>query len=188
MKKHNYRINHQGWIEGILHDPSPHYDERPEQTQTNLLVIHNISLPPGRFGEDYIHDLFCDRLNFDAHPYFAQLKKLKVSAHLLISRDGVLTQFVAFDKRAWHAGMSVFAGRERCNDFSIGVELEGSDDTPFTEVQYRQLADVTLALLQQYPIKNITSHSHIAPGRKTDPGPAFPMPAFRHTILSSPTA
>lgn len=159
---------------------SPNFNERPEG-EISLLVIHNISLPPGEFGADYITDLFCNRLDPDAHPYFAGIAHLQVSAHLLITRTGRVIQYVPFDKRAWHAGVSVFEGRENCNDFSIGIELEGTDDLPYTAQQYEQLSAVTRVLMQAYPAitrQRITGHCHIAPGRKTDPGAAFDWPAF----------
>ena len=155
---------------------SPHCDARPLGLSINLLVIHNISLPPGIFGEGYIEDLFLGRLPVTEHPYFESLAEVKVSAHLLIRRDGEVVQFVPFDKRAWHAGRSSFAGRTACNDFSIGIELEGTDDLPFEAVQYHQLADITRCLMQAYlgiTSKTIVGHSDIAPGRKTDPGSHF---------------
>ena len=155
---------------------SPNFDDRPQDTQVDLLVIHNISLPPGQFGGPWISDLFTNQLNPEAHPYFKEIHSLKVSAHILIRRDGTIIQFVPFHKRAWHAGQSNYGGRNRCNDFSIGIELEGSDDQPFEEPQYRQLTVLIKALLQAYPslsAEHITGHSDIAPGRKTDPGPYF---------------
>lgn len=155
---------------------SPHCDSRPEGVGVDLLVIHNISLPPGLFGEHYIEDLFLGRLPVAEHPYFETISSLKVSAHLLIRRDGEVIQFVPFHLRAWHAGQSMFEGRSVCNDFSIGIELEGTDDVPFEAIQYQQLAEITQCLMQAYPgiqPKNIVGHSDIAPGRKTDPGPLF---------------
>ncbi|TXH04738.1 MAG: 1,6-anhydro-N-acetylmuramyl-L-alanine amidase AmpD [Nevskiaceae bacterium] len=161
--------------------PSPNFDERPDPADVSLLVIHAISLPPDRFGGPWIDDLFLNRLDHAAHPYFASLRDLKVSAHCLIRRDGALTQYVAFDQRAWHAGKSQYRGRERCNDFSIGIELEGCDRKPFTQAQYRRLTRVTRALLRAYPRlarDRIVGHSDIAPGRKTDPGPRFDWPRY----------
>ena len=161
---------------------SPNQDQRPDASTVELLVIHCISLPPEQFSGDYIDDLFCNRLNPDTHPYFAEIHQLKVSAHLLIRRDGTLHQYVPFNRRAWHAGISNFEGRERCNDFSIGIELEGSVNQPYTDAQYQQLAVVTQAILQHYPgIKpdRITGHSDIAPGRKNDPGPFFDWPRYK---------
>jgi AmpD protein len=163
-------------LDGARQKPSPNYDPRPEASEISLLVIHCISLPPEQFGDDFIEQLFCNRLDPDQHPYFQEIFQLKVSAHLLISRDGEIIQFVDFNQRAWHAGVSQFQGRERCNDFSIGIELEGSVNQPFSEAQYQQLADVSRELLDNYPQLNkqrIVGHSDIAPGRKTDPGPYF---------------
>ena len=156
--------------------PSPNFDSRPQPGDISLLVVHNISLPPGQFGTGCVKDFFCNRLGSEADPFFATIAELKVSAHLLIERDGRLVQFVNFNDRAWHAGQSLYDGRKRCNDFSIGIELEGTDDQPYTPVQYQQLAEVTKALLAAYPAmtqERITGHQHIAPGRKTDPGEAF---------------
>ena len=155
---------------------SPNCDNRPDGAVVDLLVIHNISLPPGEFGGGYVHALFQNKLDPSIHPYFEEIKGMKVSSHLLIERDGALTQFVPFNQRAWHAGQSCFEGRDGCNDFSIGIELEGADDVPFTDVQYDVLNAVILCLQTTYPglYKNhIVGHCDIAPGRKTDPGPAF---------------
>lgn len=168
-----FRIDADGWADGVLREPSPNFDLRAEGTAIDLLVVHNISLPPGRFGGPFIADLFMNRLDYDADPYFDQLRSLRVSAHFLIRRDGEVVQFVSANNRAWHAGASNFCGQERCNDFSIGIELEGTDDQPFEEVQYAALAALTMALEMAYPLKNVTGHEHIAPGRKTDPGPFF---------------
>lgn len=166
-----------GWIEAVNQCFSPHFDKREkcESSQISLLVIHNISLPAGQFGTDYISDLFMGRLNPQAHSSFEDIYQLKVSAHCLIRRDGEIIQYVSFDARAWHAGVSSFKGKTKCNDFSIGIELEGTDTTPYTEEQYQQLTVLTKALQTQYPeIKNnIVGHSDIAPGRKTDPGESF---------------
>jgi len=155
---------------------SPNYDERPGHVAPDLIVVHNISLPPGQFGTPYIEQLFTNCLNPEEHPYFEEIKHLQVSAHILIRRDGSVIQFVPFHQRAWHAGQSNWCGRERCNDFSIGIELEGTDDVAYETVQYRQLADIIKALRVCYPAiaaNAITGHSDIAPGRKTDPGPSF---------------
>ncbi|EKE85314.1 N-acetyl-anhydromuranmyl-L-alanine amidase [Idiomarina xiamenensis 10-D-4] len=155
---------------------SPHYDQRPDSDDISLLVIHGISLPAGEFGQPYIDQLFMGELQSHAHPSFAALEGLRVSAHCLIRRDGQVIQYVAFDQRAWHAGRSHYAGRRRCNDFAIGIELEGTDNSPYSERQYQALQAVTACLLQQYPKLNwrrIVGHQHIAPGRKTDPGAAF---------------
>jgi len=165
-----------GLLQGVRFICSPHCDERPADTIIDLLVVHGISMPPGEFGGDAIAQLFTGTLDATAHPAFAEVAGLRVSAHVLIRRDGELIQFVPFQKRAWHAGQSVFKGRTQCNDYSIGVELEGTDQTPYANVQYQQLANLISCLQQTYPeITNerIIGHSDIAPGRKTDPGPAF---------------
>jgi AmpD protein len=164
--------------------PSPNHNERPDG-EISLLVIHNISLPPGQFGGPGIRQLFTNCLDPDAHPYYRDIYQLEVSAHLLIDRHGQITQFVPFDRRAWHAGRSCFEGRDNCNDFSIGIELEGTDDTPYTEAQYQTLARVTRCLMAAYPAitpARICGHSDIAPGRKTDPGPAFDWARFRGAL------
>lgn len=156
--------------------PSPNYDDRPNPIDISLLVIHCISLPPGEFDNPYINQLFCNVLDPDAHPYFKEIYQLTVSAHLLIKRDGSCIQYVPFNKRAWHAGKSSYQGKERCNDFSIGIELEGTESIPYTEAQYIQLAEVIDSLLKAYPNlskQQITGHSDIAPGRKNDPGASF---------------
>jgi N-acetyl-anhydromuramoyl-L-alanine amidase len=155
---------------------SPNHDERPPGAMPELIVIHSISLPPGEFGGPWIDRLFTNRLDPAAHPYFATIAGLEVSAHLLIRRDGELVQFVPFHRRAWHAGESCWQGRARCNDFSIGIELEGTDDGDFTTAQYRRLAAAIRALCRAYPTLSparLATHSDIAPGRKTDPGPGF---------------
>ncbi len=165
-----------GLLEGARQLPSPNCDERPEGTAIELIVIHGISLPPGEFGGPWIDHLFTNSLDPDAHPYFRQIHSLRVSAHLLIRRDGAPVQYVPFHRRAWHAGISCWGGRERCNDFAIGIELEGSDETPYTPAQYRALAEVIKALWATYPGLTpaaLAGHSDVAPGRKTDPGPAF---------------
>ena len=150
-----------------------------------MLVVHNISLPPKQFGGVYIEDFFCNQLDCQADPYFEEIKDLKVSAHLLIKRDGAMIQFVPFNERAWHAGVSEFEGQSNCNDFSIGIELEGADDVPYTQQQYQALAQVTECLLSHYPqiTKNrIVGHDQIAPGRKTDPGESFDWSYFKQLI------
>ena len=171
---------------GLLADaewcPSPNYDERPEPVDISLLVVHNISLPPGQFGTGCVRDFFCNKLDPERDPYFPAIAGMTVSAHLMIERDGRIIQFVNFNDRAWHAGQSLYEGRKRCNDFSIGIELEGTDDQPYTPVQYQQLADVTKALIATYPsmtAERIAGHQHIAPGRKTDPGEAFDWGFFK---------
>jgi AmpD protein len=152
---------------------SPNYDERASGSLIELVVIHNISLPPGEFGGEGVIELFTNCLDPAAHPYYREIHHVKVSSHFFIRRDGELIQFVPCDKRAWHAGVSQWQGRERCNDFSIGVELEGDDQTPFEDAQYATLNALLAVLKQAYPITGITGHSDIAPGRKTDPGPCF---------------
>ena len=170
---------------GLLADArqclSPNHDQRPDACPVDLLVIHNISLPPNRFGGRWIEDLFLNRLDPRADDYFPRICNMKVSTHLLIRRDGELVQYVPLDLRAWHAGNSCFRGRERCNDYSIGIELEGGDDIAYTDAQYRVLQKVTLEIMEQYRAitpERITGHSDIAPGRKTDPGPAFDWPRY----------
>ncbi len=166
----------QHWLTHATRIPSPNFDERANADDISLLVIHCISLPEGEFGNDYIDQLFCNQLNPEAHPYFQRIYQLKVSAHLLIKRDGEIVQYVPFDKRAWHAGVSNYQGRERCNDFSIGIELEGTESMPYLDVQYKQLNAVIDVLLECYPRlsrQHITGHSDIAPERKTDPGAFF---------------
>ncbi len=169
------KIN-QHWLTGITRIPSPNFDERPDPSDISLLVIHCISLPPGEFGNCYIDQLFCNQLDPNEHPYFEEIHQLTVSAHVLIKRTGEIVQYVPFDKRAWHAGKSEHEGRERCNDFSIGIELEGTESIEYTDRQYQQLAAVTRILLEAYPklsAQRITGHSDIAPGRKKDPGASF---------------
>lgn len=162
-----------GWLAGARRIPSPNCDPRPEGTAVSLLVIHNISLPPGVFEGDAVIELFTNRLDWDAHPYYQGIRGLRVSAHFFIRRDGSLIQFVPCSARAWHAGASCWRGMERCNDFSIGIELEGTDDLPFTDAQYATLGPLVRLLKQSYPIEAVVGHSDIAPGRKTDPGPHF---------------
>ncbi|MCU0842374.1 MAG: 1,6-anhydro-N-acetylmuramyl-L-alanine amidase AmpD [Thiobacillaceae bacterium] len=158
---------------GARRFPSPNCDQRPEGETVTLVVIHNISLPPGQFGGPGVIELFTNRLDPAAHPYYETIRGLRVSAHFLIRRDGELIQFVSCSRRAWHAGVSSWRGRERCNDFSVGIELEGSDETPFTDPQYAALNDLLAALRAVHPIADVVGHSDIAPGRKTDPGPCF---------------
>jgi AmpD protein len=176
-------IDPDGWLRSALRRPSPHCDSRPEGAEIDLLVIHNISLPPGELGGGWIDDLFMGRLDPAAHPYFTVACAAgPVSTHLLIRRDGALIQYVPLGKRAWHAGRSLFLGRERCNDFSVGIELEGADHIPFELVQYRALARATRAIVARYPAivpERIVGHSDIAPGRKTDPGHFFDWGLYR---------
>lgn len=171
-----------GWLEGADKQPSPHFTERAIEDNIELLVIHNISLPPGKFGGPYITDLFLGQLEPSTDPFFEEIYQLQVSAHLLIRRDGEIVQYVSFDNKAWHAGVSSYKGREKCNDFSIGIELEGTDEIPYTDSQYQQLSLVTKSLKKHYPniADNITGHCDIAPGRKTDPGPAFNWDKYTH--------
>ncbi|MGL5006171.1 MAG: 1,6-anhydro-N-acetylmuramyl-L-alanine amidase AmpD [Plesiomonas sp.] len=173
------------WLSGARCCPSPHCNGRAEGEVISLLVVHNISLPPGEFGGPYIDDLFCGRLQPDAHPYFADIYQLQVSAHCLIRRDGEVVQYVPFSQRAWHAGVSSFAGRTQCNDYSIGIELEGTDTQAYTLVQYQQLARITRLLQRRFPAitdARITGHSDIAPQRKTDPGIAFDWAYFMQCL------
>ena len=165
---------------------SPHFDARPEGVAVDLLVIHNISLPPGEFGGGWIDDLFLGRLDPAAHPYFADIASLRVSAHFLIRRDGSVRQYVSCNDRAWHAGVSCWDGREKCNDFSIGVELEGADDVPFSEPQYGSLTKLRDALCARYGRLALTGHEHIAPERKTDPGPYFEWERVGGRTLPNP--
>ena len=165
-----------GCLGGIRQVSSPNCDARPDEHDVSLIVIHGISLPPGEYGGPWIEQLFTNRLELDTHPYFREIADLRVSAHVLIRRDGEVIQFVPFYQRAWHAGVSSYCGREGCNDFSIGIELEGQDDESYTDAQYDSLRALISALQQHYPAIEkdaIVGHSDIAPGRKTDPGQAF---------------
>ena len=171
-----------GWVAGIRYIASPNCDERPAGSSIELLVVHCISLPPGSFGGEAVIDLFTNRLDFNAHPFYQTLRDLKVSAHFFIRRDGELIQFVACGARAWHAGASQWCGRSRCNDFSIGVELEGSEDEPFADAQYDALAELTCALRAAYALRDTVGHADIAPGRKSDPGRHFDWARFRAAI------
>lgn len=162
-----------GWYALATRYDSPNFDARPAGAQVELLVVHNISLPAGRFGGPHIADLFTNRVDFAADPSFADLRGLSVSAHFLVRRDGRVIQFVSCNERAWHAGVSSFDGRELCNDFSVGIEVEGSDHVAFSPAQYESLAVLTRALAERYPLRAVRGHEHVAPGRKTDPGPFF---------------
>jgi N-acetyl-anhydromuramoyl-L-alanine amidase len=180
-------ISAEGWLASAVHCPSPNFNSRPLEQDINLLVIHNISLPPGEFGTGCVRAFFCNQLDVALDPYFETIVELRVSAHLFIDRLGKVTQFVAFTERAWHAGASSFQGIENCNDYSIGIELEGCDHIEYTSAQYQALACVTGELLRAYPkitIDRIVGHSDIAPGRKTDPGLAFDW-AHYHFLLKS---
>lgn len=167
------QLSSDGWIDAARHVASPNADERPQEQSASLLVIHNISLPPYRYGGDAVQQLFTNQLDPDKDPFYQQIHTLRVSSHLFIRRSGELVQFVPLSKRAWHAGVSSWNGRERCNDFSIGVELEGCDFEPFTDAQYHMLQAVAWLLREQLGITAVSGHEHIAPGRKTDPGPFF---------------
>jgi AmpD protein len=179
------KLGPDGIVEGVRYVASPNCDERPEGEAVTLLVVHSISLPPGRFGGDSVERLFTNTLDASAHPYFAGLLGLSVSAHFFVRRDGALVQFVPVGRRAWHAGVSVWRGRGRCNDFSIGVELEGTDDGPFEPAQYACLAGLARALRASLPLIDVAAHSDIAPGRKTDPGPSFDWPRVLSLLASS---
>ncbi|MEO8767129.1 MAG: 1,6-anhydro-N-acetylmuramyl-L-alanine amidase AmpD [Nitrosospira sp.] len=182
VKARSTQIDEAGCLGEVRFIPSPNCDERPAGCAINLLVIHNISLPPDEFGGDGVIELFANRLDPEAHPYYQTLRDLKVSTHFFIRRDGEIIQFVPCEKRAWHAGVSCWHGKARCNDFSIGIELEGSDSTPFTDLQYAMLAALTRVLQKTYPITDIAGHSDIAPGRKTDPGPCFDWERYRNAL------
>jgi AmpD protein len=176
-----------GWIEGVRRVVSPNSDERPPGAQLELIVVHGISLPPGKFGDGWIERLFCNALPADADPYFATVCQLQVSAHVLISREGELTQFVPFQRRAWHAGRSEYGGRAGCNDFSVGLEVEGADELPYAAPQYLALAALIAALRRTYPSlrgADVVGHSDIAPGRKTDPGPGFEWEVLRQLVAA----
>ena len=162
-----------GWMPAARRIDSPNFDDRPPEASVTLVVVHAISLPPSQFGSDDIARLFTNTLEPDQHPYFSTINTLRVSAHFLIRRDGELVQFVSCRQRAWHAGVSAWNGRERCNDFSIGIELEGCDELPFEDAQYARLVVLLAALQSCYPIDAVVGHSDISPGRKTDPGPCF---------------
>ena len=163
----------EGWLDGARRCESPNFGPRPEGMAIDLALIHSISLPPGEYGGDAIERLFTNRLDWDAHAYFQQIRGLEVSAHFLVRRDGELVQFVSCDARAWHAGASVWHGRSECNDFSIGIELEGLEGERFDASQYVALAVLIDALAARYPIAAVVGHEHVAPGRKNDPGPGF---------------
>jgi N-acetyl-anhydromuramoyl-L-alanine amidase len=166
-------LGNDGWFKALRRVPSPNCDQRPQDTAIELIVVHNISLPPGRYGTGHIERLFTNTLDAAADPYFAEIASIPVSAHLLVERDGAAVQFVSCLDRAWHAGVSEFEGRVRCNDFSIGIELEGTDDDPYTDVQYATLQRLVDRLVARYPIRAVLGHCDIAPARKTDPGPSF---------------
>jgi N-acetyl-anhydromuramyl-L-alanine amidase AmpD len=175
-----------GWYRQAQRLDSPNFGARPPDTPVSLVVVHSISLPPGQYGGSQVQALFTNQLDWDAHPYFQTIRGLQVSAHFFIARDGALWQFVSCDDRAWHAGASVFNDRENCNDFSIGVELEGLEGDVFEPTQYASLARVCLALRQRYPIAHVAGHEHIAPGRKQDPGPGFNWTLLMQSVAWGP--
>lgn len=167
---------HAGWLERARRCESPNFGPRPVDAQVDLVLLHSISLPPGEYGGDGIERLFTNRLDWDAHPYYEQIRGLEVSAHFVLRRDGELLQFVSCDARAWHAGSSAWRGRENCNDYSIGIELEGLEGETFDDAQYRALAALLTDIARRYPVSAIVGHEHVAPGRKLDPGPGFDWP------------
>lgn len=176
------RIDSNGWCENATHCLSPNYNERPTGVVPSLLVIHNITLPPHEFGTGDITKLFTNTLDSSTHPFYESLIDVRVSAHFVIQRDGLIVQYVSTENRAWHAGLSCFEGIAGCNDFSIGIEMEGTDFVPFEEIQYQQLAILTTALAKRYPLDGAAGHEHIAPGRKTDPGPCFDWSRYKADI------
>ena len=180
-----FQIDQRGWLAGIERVESPNFDARPDDCPIRLIVVHGISLPPGEYGGPYIRDLFCNRLDPAVHDYFAAIYQMRVSAHCLVEREGHLVQFVSFDHRAWHAGESSWQGLTRCNDFSVGIELEGCDDEAYTDAQYQTLASLIQSLRNQYSAIDrdaLVGHSDIAPARKTDPGPAFDWEKLRQLV------
>ena len=180
-----WTIDEDGWCDGALRYDSQYHDARPDGTQVDLLVIHNISLPGGHFGGPHVSDLFTGRVDYNADPSFADLRGLQVSAHFFVRRDGALLQYVSADQRAWHAGTSSFQGRPQCNGYSIGIEMEGSDHVAFQPRQYRVLAALTAALAARYGLAEVRGHEHIAPGRKTDPGLFFDWNLYQEIWLES---
>ncbi|WP_309943858.1 1,6-anhydro-N-acetylmuramyl-L-alanine amidase AmpD [Aeromonas salmonicida] len=180
-----FSIDSEGWCEQARKVPSPHHNERASVDDISLLVVHGISLPPGEFGGPWIDDLFLGRLDPTVHPYFTSIHQLRVSAHCLIRRDGELVQYVPFGARAWHAGVSSWEGREACNDFSIGIELEGTDEQPYSDAQYEVLSGLSRTISRHYPAitaQRIVGHCDIAPGRKTDPGDSFEWQRYRQML------
>ena len=183
-----FTLDPAGWVRPARHLRSPNQDARPAGCAIELLLIHNISLPPGQFGTGQIERLFTNALDYGAHPYFATVRGLRVSSHFLIERDGRLTQFVGCAERAWHAGQSVFEGRDRCNDFSLGVELEGTDTAAYTDHQYDVLGRLGRALFAAYPLRAVRGHSDVSAPRKTDPGPVFDWHRLAHALQVGPAA
>ena len=182
-----FTVDESGWLLPAEHIPSPNCNDRPCAGEISLLVIHNISLPPGEYNNLCVQHFFCNQLDHTAHPFFQEIEGVQVSAHLLIERSGRVVQFVPLKRRAWHAGVSCFRGREACNDYSIGIELEGTDTDPYTEQQYESLIDLTKTIVQVYPeitLDRIVGHSDIAPGRKSDPGEAFDWIKYKRALRS----
>ncbi len=175
-----------GWLHQAIRLPSPNFGPRPAQACIDLVVVHSISLPPGEYGGSGVQELFTNRLDWDAHPYYQQIRGLEVSSHFYIRRDGELWQFVSCDDRAWHAGRSHYRGRDNCNDDSIGVELEGLEGETFEPAQYEALARLCQALHERYPIAHLAGHEHVAPGRKLDPGPGFDWQQLQDRLQLSP--
>ncbi len=171
-----------GWYRYARRLDSPNFGPRPADAAIDLIVVHSISLPPGHYGGDEVQQLFTNALDWEAHPYFKSIEGLQVSSHFYVRRDGALWQFVSCDDRAWHAGISRYCGRDNCNDFSIGVELEGLEGESFEDAQYETLVSLCAALTQHYPVQHIAGHEHIAPGRKADPGPGFDWPLLRQSL------
>jgi N-acetyl-anhydromuramoyl-L-alanine amidase len=188
----NLRIDvESGLLQGARQIASPNRDLRPPGVEADLIVVHGISLPPGEYGGAWIDRLFTNTLPAEVHPYFAEVCSLRVSSHVVVGRDGTVTQYVKFTERAWHAGKSVYQGRHACNDFSVGIELEGTDTTPYEAAQYSALAEVVVALCAAYSSlspQRLVGHSDISPGRKTDPGPAFDWPRARRLIAAATSA
>jgi N-acetyl-anhydromuramoyl-L-alanine amidase len=180
-----------GLMQGVRQIVSPNRDLRPPGVEADLIVVHGISLPPGEYGGAWIDRLFTNTLPAEVHPYFAEVCSLRVSSHVVVGREGAVTQYVKFTERAWHAGKSIYQGREACNDFSVGIELEGTDTTPYEAAQYQALAEVVAALCVAYPrlsADRLVGHNDISPGRKTDPGPAFDWPRARRLIAAAASA
>jgi AmpD protein len=178
---------HAGWLGEARHVPSPNFGPRPPECSITLAVVHSISLPPGVYGGPEIEALFTNTLDWAAHPYFEQIRGAEVSAHFVIRRDGKLLQFVSVLDRAWHAGKSSWQGRDKCNDYSVGIELEGLEDHPFEDAQYVTLAALIQSLAAHWPIADVAGHQHIAPGRKRDPGEAFDWPRLRALVGTHPS-
>lgn len=176
------KISAGGWLSGVRRISSPNFDARPLGQKISLLIIHSISLPPEQFSGVGVEQLFTNTLNCDEHSYYEKLRGVKVSAHFFIRRNGEIIQFVSCNQRAWHAGVSEWWGKNRCNDFSLGIELEGSDSVPFADVQYKKLQYLTRRLQRHYPIKQIVGHVDVAPGRKTDPGPFFDWKRYLNSL------